>query len=172
MKKMQPSKDVLLVEYQTCMADMSQCDSDMWQASGIFIGLSIVGFSVLIQSQAQTWLDYAVYVLLSIFGLFLLFIWHNLVSGWLRLIHINLYRMRDIESMLGMHRERLIEYLDVGSNNNSKDIPEYQKLRDEFPGRQLGGPVGTRKSMSWLVGLIATGWIALLIKQIIFLLIK
>ncbi|MCL4528192.1 MAG: hypothetical protein M1282_02120 [Chloroflexi bacterium] len=172
MKKKRASKDVLLVEYQTCMADMSQCDSDMWQASGIFIGLSIIGFSILIQSQAQNWLDFSIYILLSVFGLFLLFIWHHLTSGWLRLIHINIYRMRQIESSLGMEREGLIAYLDTGDGRGAKDTPDLEKLCKEFPVRQFGGPLGTRISMSWLIRLITTGWFLLIIKQFVFLLIN
>jgi len=166
---MQPDKDVLLVEYETCMIDMSQLDSDIWQSSSIFLGLSILGFSLLISTQSQNWTDFAVYIIFSIFGLILLIIWHKLVGSWLRLIHINLHRMREIELELGMHRERLIEFLDEGSGMNAKDdAAMFAMLRDQFPGKRLGGPPGTRRIIKWLVAFIASGWIVLIIKQLTF----
>lgn len=99
----QPDREALLVEYEACLMDISQLDSDIWQAGSVFIGLSVIGFTLLLQTQAKTWGDFVVYVIVSAFGLALLRIWNRLVTGWLRLIHINFFRMREIEMILGMH---------------------------------------------------------------------
>jgi len=166
-----PDKDVLLVEYQVCLADASQLDADIWQSGTMFIALSVIAFSFLIQTQAKNWGDFVVYVLLSVFGLILLFIWHQLANGWLRLAHINFFRMREIESILGMQRERLIKFLDTGQADSQQDAELFSKFKKQFPGNKLGGPIGVQRILKWLTWFIISGWIILLIKQIMYLLL-
>lgn len=170
----QPDRAVLLVEYEVCMMDVSQLDNDIWQSGSVFIGLSLIGFTLLIQAQAKNWGGFVVYVVLSIFGLTLLAIWNKLATGWLRLIYVNFFRMREIEMELGMQRERLIACLDEVSSVHVPEgvADEVSRLKSELAGRGLGGPPGIQSTLTWLVRLIASGWIILLAKQLIYLLIS
>ena len=138
----------------------------------LFIGLSVIGFTLLIQAQARSWSDFVVHMVLSIFGLTLLGIWNRLVTGWLRLIYIDFFRMREIETKLGMRREQLVACLDEvpGVHIPENMADELSELKKELLGRGLGGPPGIQSTLKWLVRLIASGWIILLAKQLIYLL--
>lgn len=166
--------DILLTEYEVCLNDVSQLDSDIWQSSYIFLGISIVGFTILLQAQAHNWAEIAVHVIVSAVGISLVIIWMKLCSGWLRLIHVNLYRMREIEEELGMWRERLIYYLE-GFEEPREDFNSKYKKRSELlknlslEGVIIKGPPETRKILKYVICLIICGWVALIIKQVVFL---
>ena len=153
--------------------DVSQLDNDIWQSGSVFIGLSVIGLTLLIQAQAKSWGDFVVHMMLSIFGLTLLGIWNKLTAGWLRLVEVNLYRMRAIETEVGMQRERLIAWIDGTHGVRIYDeTDELSELKRKLSGSQLGGPPRVRRILKWLVRLIAGGWIILLAKQLIYLLIS
>lgn len=160
-------KDALLVEYQVCIMDASQLDSNIWQSGGVFIGLSVAGISLLIQTQVRDWGDFIVYVMLSAFGLFLLRIWKLLVNDWLRLISIEFLRMREIERQTGMELEGLIER-DQNDADKAGSMDKLFEIRRLFPGKRIAGPHGVRKILNWLVWAIAGGWILLVAKQLIY----
>lgn len=166
--------DILLTEYAVCLNDVSQLDSDIWQSSHIFLGISIVGFTILLQAQVHSWAEIAVHIVISAVGISLVTIWIKLCSGWLRLIHINLYRMREIEEELDMWRERLIYHLEgfkiPRGGSNSKYKKRLKLLRNlSLDGVVIKGPPETRKILKYVVYLIVYGWIALIIKQVAFL---
>lgn len=65
-------KEALPTEYEVWLMDASQLDSGIWQLGTVFMGLSIVGFSLLIQTQAKGFSELLIYAVLTIFGLMLL----------------------------------------------------------------------------------------------------
>jgi cyclic pyranopterin phosphate synthase len=170
--KKSDAKDAHLMEYQVCIMDISQLDSNIWQSGGLFIGLSVAGVSLLIQTQVKNWGNFIVYMMLSAFGLLLLNIWQLLVNDWLRLININLIRMREIEHETGMERERLIQHDDEKNNLHYRSkADKLFEIKSKFPGKRIGGPPGVRNVLIRLIRVIACGWIVLLAKQLIYLLI-
>jgi hypothetical protein len=172
-KEIRGAKDALLTEYEVCLMDVSQLDSDIWQSGSIFLALSLVGISLLVPSKAQTWFDFFVHLGIAVFGLALLFIWRKLVTGWLHLINVNIFRMREIEIELDMWRERYIGYLD-GSLGESLEIdkqePRWARLRNEFRAITPGGPPEVHRSLDWLVLVVGMGWVMLVIKHLVYVL--
>ena len=169
--------NILLVEYQVCMNDISQLDNDIWHTTNMFLGVSIVGFLLLIQSQCKSFADFLIYVIFACFGFSLVYLWRKFVYSWLKIIHINFYRMREIEYVLGMKRERYIQFIEEGQvtidekyilNDNEKDnliIAVSVFLKKS----KLGGPSGVNKYLRKLMFFVIIGWITLISKQLIFL---
>lgn len=161
---------ILLAEYQACLTDVSQLDSDIWQSGSIFMGVSVLGISVLLQQRAQTWADFFVFLGTALLGTAVISIWRKLFSGWTRIMYINFYRMRELEEKLGMWRERYIQTLDetLGLPRAlDMDNPRIVAIRKHLPHPGIGGPVGLFRIMRWLVYLIVCGWGALVLVQLI-----
>jgi len=168
--------DISLTEYQVCISDVSQLDSDIWQSSYVFLGISIIGFAILLQTQAHDWIDFSVFAITAIFGVSLIIIWSKLCSVWLRLIHINFYRMREIERQLGMWRERYIHYLVSLKVSHEEYGPEemerLQQVEKLFKGGGLKDPLAVRKTLKYVHYSIICGWVVLVAKQASFLILS
>ena len=165
--------NVLLTEYEVCLADVSQLDSDIWQSGSMLVGVSILLISLLFQRQAQSWVVFAKVLGTAAFGLTVTFIWHKLFSGWLRLIYINFYRMREIEEELDMRRERYIGSLDETLGPPSalgEEDPHVLRVKRMLPSPGLGGPVGIHRILHWLVCVLVAGWIVLVLEQLVHVL--
>ena len=83
--------NVLLTEYTACLNDVSQLDSDIWQSSYVFLGISIAGYTILIQFQVNNWYELGVSCVVAILGVSLVIVWDKLCYEWLRIIKINLH---------------------------------------------------------------------------------
>lgn len=176
MSENQTSSNVLLTEYEACMMDASQLDSDIWQSGSLIMALSIVSISLLLQTRSKTWVDFLTCVLAAVFGIVILAIWRRLFQGWLYLISVNFYRMREIEDQLGMWRERYIAYVEGtrGSRVSSEERARFAKLvRTVRPRvRLLGGAPGVERVLGWLLLSVVGGWVLLVVEQLGFVLLS
>ena len=167
--------NVLLTEYTACLNDVSQLDSDIWQSSYVFLGISIAGYTILIQFQVNNWYELGVSCVVAILGVSLLIVWDKLCSEWLKIIQINLHRMREIEKELCMWRERYIYYLrsDMGAADSlSVEEMNFLKKLDEInivKDQRLIGPPSIRRVLRYVKIIIIMGWVIANIKQTIFL---
>ena len=165
---------VLCGEYQACITDACQLDNDIWQSATIFFGVSFLGFGVLFQMQAEDIFEFATHIVIALVGITLIILWRRLCSGWLRLLHINFYRMREIEEDLGMWKERYIHFFDppngIPEHHDTETEKRLQTLQALFAqGDKLKGPTGVSRLLKSVSYLIIGCWIALIVKQAIFL---
>ncbi len=162
----------LMAEYKACLDDVTQLDSDMWQSSYVFLGGSVIGIPVLLKIQAQSNLELILFFGISIFGISLIYIWHNLCSAWLRIMHIDFYRMVEIERQVDLWRERYIHYLDQHEDFQPRDEEEDDQLKglDQIfnVGKHIKGPPGVRKILGYVRNLFIGWWLILMVKQLLY----
>lgn len=164
--------DALLNEYQACISDNSQLDNDVWQSGSVFIGVSVVGTSLLIQVNVVTITSVFAHISIALVGIIILLVWLIMVRRWLMLIEINFYRMREIETEVGcIWKERYIKYLDNPNNAGDLDDQEtskrYLALRQQFHGENVSYKINSKshyKLLRFIVFILLLTWVLLIIK--------
>jgi hypothetical protein len=141
------SEQALLAEYQACQQDNSATGSRYWTITGIFMGFSsaLLGgvvfaiisssnFPDILKSDLQNGLSTQTHVslvLASVIGIFMIIIL-SLLRLRLRRVRflqqLNFERMREIEEMLGIHKNWRVHGIDHW-DNKSKDFDK--KITDE-----------------------------------------
>lgn len=122
--------EILMIEYQTCLSDISQLDSDIWQSGSVFIGLSLAGIALLGQSSVHSLLELISLLGLSLIGIILLFIWRSLIFRWLYIIKVDFYRMAEIERELGeIWMVRYVEFLADQNKFKNPSFPKSNEIR-------------------------------------------
>lgn len=124
------------VEYQACLSDICQLDSDIWQSRALYIGLSLVGIALLGQMEVTTYLDLATQLGIIFIGIALLMLWRRLFLRWLFIIDVEFFGMSEIEHELDMWINRYIHHLDRISEQSKRIIaPELNALEQAFDKR-------------------------------------
>lgn len=153
----------LLTEYQCCLTDISQLDSDIWQSGAVFLGLSLAGIALLGQADVKTWHDLFSQIGIASIGIILLLIWRRLFHRWLFIIRVDFYRMAEIEaeSNDGLWMVRYVDYLGDKSNPSEEpagEAPKIVALKRVFGGEGHAGGLSVSKHLDWLIWLLLVAW--------------
>jgi hypothetical protein len=174
--KLEDHSNSLLVEYQTCLTDIAQLDSDIWQSGTLFIGLSLAGIALLGQTMVETWFDLATLLGIASISITALSIWTRMIERWSFIIHVDFYRMNEIEMELGhLWMVRYVEHLksDITSamaaeQNNHR----LKSLGQAFDSSKRSSKISTTRNVNRLVWLMIVGWILLALRALIAFLIS
>lgn len=166
--------DTMLTEYQACLTDISQLDSDIWQSGTVFIGLSLAGVALLGQTNVRNWIDLLSQIGIALVGIVLLMVWRRLYLRWLFIIHVDFYRMKEIEIEIGsLWMNRYLNYLDKEVIDDDLDDLERTRLnalKQAFTKRHRA-KTSTGQHLNWLVGMMFSTWVLLIIRACILFLL-
>jgi len=87
--------------------------NQVWQTASIFISLSLAGIVFLGQSTGHSWTKLVVVSVVSLASISILGLWARILRRWTSFDAITQYRMREIESELGMWKNRYIDHMDT-----------------------------------------------------------
>lgn len=162
---------VLLEEYKGCDEKVSRLDSLIWQTASIIFPLSVVGFGYFGLSSTHTTDQFLILVAVAIGSMTLLITWYLLSRAWYGYQSIAFYRMREIETELGLWHYRYSLFMRKTSEErkialegikNKEEKAQLEKLDSNVRGVSR---VGLRVTTAVITGLFLIGWMALLIRE-------
>ena len=136
-------QQVLSREYEICQSKINSIGSQYWTIFSIFLpintGLLVWLLSSIITRNSLSTFGTDVRLLAVVLGigmiLIITFLWRyfNRVNF---IISINYYRMRHIETELGMWSNRLIDIIDNWKTISEEERSEFVDLRNHYPREQ------------------------------------
>lgn len=166
------SREALLVEYQIAQSDIERIDRQFWQAAQVFIPLSIAGlgyFATLEKHSVQT------LTTMSIIGIgssIIIWAWFRIIDRWWVYQAVLRYRMREIESELGLWSYRYGDYKAKLSRHQypleTEDVSDEERQRyiilsEKVPLTPKGMP--TLWYIRLMVFVVIFGWILLIARE-------
>jgi hypothetical protein len=147
----------------------------VWQTASIFIALSLAGIALLGQSADPSWGRFFLVATIGIASVFILHSWARILRRWTSYDRITLYRMREIETDLGMWKNRYIDDLDYFKANGVhreeylKSTAEAHERLDRLTSRYAADfstqPGGSAVGRIRLI--LMTAWVAIVIIELV-----
>lgn len=164
-------KDVLLQEYQSCHEHAEHLDKLIWQTASVIFPVTLAGLAFFGRSTTHT-LDQFV-VLLAVGGgsVTLLVSWYLLSRAWYSYQSIDYYRMREIETDLGLWHYRYARFIRepkmsravVLEGMSDEDKARLQKFEGHVSSQFTR--VGMRATTTVISSIFVLGWVALIIRE-------
>lgn len=164
------TQDILLKEYELAQTAFHELEKNTWQTAGIFVVLSIGGVSLLLTRNQHDWTNFFIVTGIGLISILILWLWYGgIYYRWWALQGVFIYRMREIETEIGMWKERYIHYLNVTRTwkrpyalGDEKD--RLARLDSEI---RHYATASARARMRALVFALILGWILLIIYELI-----
>jgi len=170
--------EILLKEYEVSQTFSAQMGNQVWQSASIFIALSLAGITLLAQSTAHSWSRLAVISVVAFASISILVLWARILRRWTSFDAVTQYRMREIESELGMWKNRYIDYMDsfmrgkAPSDDSYHDVEVNKRLaklvemnRSNYSSESGG------KAVTWIRRVLIIVWVIIFAQEIVFTLL-
>ena len=167
--------EILLKEYEVSQAFSTQMGSQVWRTASIFIALSLAGIALLGQSADHSWARLSVISVVAFASVSILTLWARALRRWTSFDAVTQYRMREIESELGMWKNRYIDYMDSFmrggvQNQDSRQVVELSErlgrlvqANCSYYYSESGG-----KAVTWIRRILIIVWLAIFIQEAVF----
>ena len=152
---------------------MSQLDSDLWQSGTLplFTAVSLAGIVLVGQAEVSTWIDLTSQLGIALIGIMLLLLWRSLYHRWIFIIHVDFYRMKEIEVELDhMWMVRYVHYLNdhgAATENCGPEGSRLSRLQRSFEGTTGVRDISISKHLTYLVSLLIGSWIMVCARVVI-----
>lgn len=170
------NKEILLKEYETTRLAFNQVEGNVWQSAAIFIFLSLGGISALFSINKHDWGSFFAVASIAFISISILIIWYQAAKRWWGLEGVLLFRMREIESKLGMWANRYLQYLDTTRIYRKEYIFSDKEEKERFSelDKEIKnyGKVSARNWMRLIVSILVIGWILLTIRELVLVVIS
>jgi len=162
----------LLQEYDSCDTQVSRIDTLIWQTASVVFPITLAGFAYFGLSSSHAKEQFSVISAVAIGSITLLTIWYFLSRQWYAYQAIAFYRMREIESELGMWHYRyslFMRHPKKERNSFIKTLNKKDEKRFQLLENQIGNfpRVGLRAAIATMTSIFILGWIGLLIREYI-----
>ncbi len=166
----QEYRDSLHEEYRECGEKIARLDTLIWQTAAVILPITLAGFAYFGSSTNHT-ADQFFIVLITGFGsMALLATWYMLSRTWYFYQLIAFYRIREIETELGLWHYRYSLFLRKSKKERQilleqiKDDEKerFQKLAKQQPDVPR---IGLYRTTTILTTMFLTGWVALIIRE-------
>jgi hypothetical protein len=162
----------LLQEYGSCDKQVSRIDTLIWQTASVVFPITLAGFAYFGLSSSHTKEQFFVVIAVAIGSITLLTTWHFLSRQWYAYQAIAFYRMREIESELGMWHYRYSFFMrrpKKERNSFINTLDKKEKTKFQSLENQIGNfpRVGLRAAIAMMTSIFILGWIGLLIREYI-----
>jgi hypothetical protein len=165
-------QEALLHEYESCDNLVGRLDSLIWQTASLFYPITLAGFAYFGSSSDHSTEQFPIILALAIGSLTLLVIWYFLSRQWYGYQAIAFYRMREIESELGLWHYQYSRFMRCRKNErklfidslDERERTRFIKLESSvvhFP------RIGLRAALTVITILFVIGWIGIIIREII-----
>lgn len=164
---------LLIEEYKGCDEKISRLDSLIWQTASVIFPISLAGFALFGLSTNHTGSQFFIVLAVAIGSMALLITWFLLSRAWYGYQSIAFYRMREIETELGLWHYRYARFMRQSEQvrkkaiQNEKDDDVKARLQKLEAHISPVSRVGLRVTMAIVTAIFLIGWIGVLIREYI-----
>lgn len=167
---------ILLKEYEVSQAYSSHKETQVWQTASIFIALSLAGIALLGRAEGHSWSQLGLVAIVGVASIAILLFWSRILIRWTNYDRITMYRMREIESELGMWKNRYIDDLDYYQENEEHKVvwleseaTAPQRLSDlaERYGKTWSAK-GGGQAVGWIRWTLILAWVVIVLQEWVF----
>lgn len=168
------SEEKLLKEYGLAQEYISSLYGQTWQVGAILIAASLGAFAIILSIGSVSAFSLEISVGCGIGSTALLVIWNLIRNRHHSFNQVSYYRMQEIETELGLWRNRYIHYLDNPLDSQFADLSEdekdrLRKLEVAFAGKW--SKIKITRLSSLLTLLIPLMWLSWVVYQVIVLVV-
>lgn len=171
-EKITPSEhqDSLREEYRGCSEKIARLDTLIWQTASVILPIILAGFAYFGSSTNHTPDQFFVVLVTGIGSMALLVTWYMLSRTWYFYQLIAFYRIREIETELGMWHYRYSLFLRKSKKERQilleqmkgDEKERFQKLSKQQPDVPR---IGLYKTTTILTIMFLVGWMALIVRE-------
>lgn len=167
------NQDALLQEYARCDEKIGRLDSLVWQMAAILFPLTIGAFAFFGLSATHGAEQFAVVLVVALGSSTFIFTWYRLALQWHGYQDIAYYRMREIETELGMWHYRYAGLMSQQKNevnatlakmDSDSEKQRYLKMKQFIGAFPL---MGLHGALRWITILFLSGWVFLLLRELL-----
>ena len=165
-------QSALLEEYRSCSEQITRLDNLIWQTASIIFPITLAGFAFFGSSSKHTAEQFSVIVATAFGSIALLTTWYLLSIRWTVYERVAFYRMREIETELGLLHHHYSSFARMSSNKRRlalKQMKNDEKIRFEKMGNDVGNVplIGLRRTTTIITFVFIIGWIVLMFREYI-----
>jgi hypothetical protein len=157
-------------EYHQCNEKIGRLDTLIWQTASVILPITLAGFAFFGLSAKHTPDQFFAVLVTGVGSIALLISWYMLSRNWYFYQLIAFYRIREIETELGLWHYRYALFLRKPRKERQlmlEQMKDDEKAR--FQNLEKDQPdiprIGLHKTMTRLTLLFLIGWIALIIRE-------
>ena len=163
-------QDSLREEYRGCNEKIARLDTLIWQTASVILPIILAGFAYFGSSTNHSSDQFFVVLVTGIGSMALLVTWYMLSRTWYFYQLIAFYRIREIETELGIWHYRYSLFLRKPKKERQLQLEQmkgdekerFQRLAKQQPSVPR---IGLYKTTTILTIMFLVGWIALIIRE-------
>jgi len=164
-------RGMLVEEYHSCNEQVSRLDSLIWQTASIILPITLAGFAYFGLSTSHTLEHFFILLTVAAGSTTLLVAWYLLSRAWYAYQWVAFYRMREIETELGLWHYRYSFYIRQSRSKRKamlNQMSDDEEIRFRKVAKQLGGlpRFGARAITRVITAIFLVGWIVLVVREI------
>ena len=165
----------MIEEYKVCDQTVSRLDNLIWQMAAIVFPITLAGLAYFGTNTSHTFSEFITLVVVAIGAIALLLNWYLLSSHWASYQKVTIYRMREIEQEIGAWLYRYTNFVRLSTRERERRIKVASNPDEKERLTKLNGFFGKFpffglfRSMRIVTIIFISGWIALIIREIIII---
>ncbi|PKN93747.1 MAG: hypothetical protein CVU44_07995 [Chloroflexi bacterium HGW-Chloroflexi-6] len=163
--------DALLREYDICDRQVERADNQTWQMASVILPLSVAGFAYFGMTPNHTPELFLILLVVAIGSITLITTWWLLARSRNTYRYVALYRMREIESELGLWHYHYTYFIGKSRKEQKTFVKELKDNKQRYQAleSQVNSTThfGFRRITSLIAFMFIAGWLILLIREII-----
>jgi hypothetical protein len=160
----------LLQEYNSCDVQISRIDTLIWQTASVVFPITLAGFGYFGLSSTHIAEQFLIACAIGLGSIALLITWCVLSHQWYGYQAIAFYRMREIETELGLWHYRYSFFMRQPKKERtplSMKMGKEEQTRFQDLERKIGGfpRIGLRVAVRTITIIFFLGWIGVLARE-------
>lgn len=170
------SEEALLEEYKSCDELSKHIDKMIWQLATVVFPIALAGLTYFGVSSGHTADQFVIILAVASGSIALLIVWHLLSNQWADYQKLTYYRMREIETELGLWHYRYAVFVRESVEERKYDIGQmdsgvkerFERL-DAFFGKFRH--FGYTRARLVVTSVFVLGWVALIVREVVLVFI-